>query len=189
MAPHIQICSRRTKGESSQSWADKQHNEEEWLVASPVKTRRTLANSIRSTTGDDISSSADFSQTDPCFIGNGQEECEWGGSRYSRNTRESPESLVYLAPQALQDRALLSKIWAGDTVAIAGVCHLSCLNQLYKKPASHLNFQKIHDQEMGVLKQRALSKLWDFAETFRGNGQPYLCQKPSKLSIIRDRLC
>ena len=115
----------------------KQHNEEERLVASPVKTRWTLANSIRSTTGDDVSSSADFSQTDPCFIRNGQEEWGWGGCH--RAATLGIYEKVLSCTQAVQDRALLSNTSAGDTVAIAVVCHLSCLNQLYKKAASHLN--------------------------------------------------
>ena len=38
----------------------KQHNEEDSLVARPVKTRRSLANSNGPTTGDGTSSSADF---------------------------------------------------------------------------------------------------------------------------------
>ena len=41
---------------------------------------------------------------------------------------------------------------------------------------------------MDMLKQQALSELRDFAETFKGSGQPYLGQKPSKIYMIRDGL-
>ena len=142
----------------------KQHNEEDSLVARPVKTRRSLTNSNGPTTRDGTSSSADFSQTDPCFISNEQGECRWGVSH--RATSLGIHDEVLSCNQALQDRVLLSKLLAGDMVAITVVCHLSCLNQLYKMLHPMCICKKMHDQEMGILKQQAPSELRDFAETF-----------------------
>ena len=59
--PRMQICSRGTDVEASLIWADKRHTEEESLLASPVKTWLSLANSKCPITGDGPSSSVHHS--------------------------------------------------------------------------------------------------------------------------------
>ena len=159
----------------------KRHADAESSLASPVKTRRSLANSSCPTTGDGLSST-DLLQTDPCFICSERGEQRWGGCH--RAATLGIHEKVWSCAQALQDRVLLAKLSAGDMVAIDAVYHLRCLNRLYKKAASHLNLQKGHGQEKDMLRQQALSELQDFVETFRGSGQPI---PMSKIRTLYDK--
>ena len=181
MASHMQIFSRWTEGEASQSWAEKRHADVESSLASPVKTPRSLANSSCPFTGDGPSST-DLSQTDPCFICSERGERRWGGCH--RAATIGIHEKVWSCAQVLQDHVLLAKLSAGDMVVIDAVYHLRCLNRLYKKAASHLNLQKGHGQEKDMLRQQALSELQDFVETFRGCGQPI---PMSKIRTLYDK--
>lgn len=129
---------------------------------SPVKTRR-MNSGAKSITQ---ASTSIKTEDTPCFfcdeVGNKKELRKAATLGLDKKVRD--------CAQALGDKHLLSKLSAGDMIAVDAVYHCACLTRLYRK-AEMVGCDMAESHKTRVMRAHVLNELIDFIEDHRSSGK------------------
>ncbi len=147
--------------------ARNKHLEQESV--SPVKTRR-MNSGARSSAQPSAARSTCFREQEPdntpCIF------CDEMGNR--KELRKAAtlglDKKVNDCARLLGDKHLLSKLSAGDMIAINAVYHRACLTRLYRKVET-VGCDMTESPRTQVMRSHVLSELLDFIEEYRGSGK------------------